>query len=95
MIPDPADLTVYHGDIYVLQQGGAADVEGEIAGVMPSAASSSSIWEVKVGWVFMLSIIYLRASTECFDVASSPMHQSSPPSSISGYQNHILASVRA
>lgn len=31
MIPDTADATVYHGDVYVLQQDGG---EGEIVGVM-------------------------------------------------------------
>lgn len=35
MIPDAADPTVYHGDVYVLQQGGGAvEGDGEIVGVM-------------------------------------------------------------
>lgn len=33
MIPDTADATVYHGDVYVLQQDGG-EGEGEIVGVM-------------------------------------------------------------
>lgn len=34
MIPDPADSTVYHGDVYVLQHGGDVEGQGEIVGVM-------------------------------------------------------------
>lgn len=34
MIPDPADSTVSHGDVYVLQHGGDVEGEGEIVRVM-------------------------------------------------------------
>lgn len=34
---NPADTTVYHGDVYALQQdGGGAEGEGEIVGAMPA-----------------------------------------------------------